>query len=91
MIEYVKNSLQSFVVETLNNASWLSRPLEVDRNRIKILLKNNQWSVRLETTKILRISKTNIGNHLHQLFILMYDLLSHIWIFIFFKKKIWQW
>ena len=47
---------------SLDNAPWLSRPVEIDSNQIETLLENN-----VLPCEILKISKSSLGNHLHQL------------------------
>ena len=46
---------------------WAGRPVEVDRDQIKTLIKNNQRYTMWEIADILKISKSSIENHFHQL------------------------
>ena len=43
---------------SLDNASWLGRPVEVDRDQIETLIENNQRSAPWEIANILKISKS---------------------------------
>ena len=61
LIERVKSGFQSFVLEIsfpLDDAQWQGRPVEVDSNKIKTLIKNGQCSPRQEIADILQISKS---------------------------------
>ena len=40
---------------------------EVDRDQIETLIENNQCCTTQETVNILKISKSSVENHLHQL------------------------
>ena len=51
----------------LDNAPWLGRPVEVDSDRIKTITENNQRYTTWEIANILKISKSSVENHLHQL------------------------
>ena len=50
----------------LDDASWLGRPAEVDSNQIQTLTENNQCYTTWEIAGILKISKSSVENHLHQ-------------------------
>ena len=52
---------------SLDDAPWSGRPVEVDSDRIETLIENNQCYTTREIADILKISKSNIENHLHQL------------------------
>ena len=43
---------------SLDDAPWLVRPAEVDRDQIKTLIENNQCSTMWEIADILKISKS---------------------------------
>ena len=43
------------------------KPAEVDSNQIKTLIENNQYYTMQEIANILKISKSSVENHLHQL------------------------
>ena len=49
----------------LNDAPQLGRPVEVDKT--KTLIENNQQYTTWEIANILKISKSSIKNHLHQI------------------------
>ena len=51
---------------SLDDAPRSGRPVEVDRDPIEMLIESNQCYSTLETTDILKISKSCIQNHLHQ-------------------------
>ena len=51
----------------LDNAPRSGRAVEVDRDQIETLIENNQCYTTQETADILKISKSSIENHLHQL------------------------
>ena len=51
----------------LDDAPWLGRPVEVDKDRIETIIENNQRYTTQEIANILRISKSSAENHLHQL------------------------
>ena len=42
---------------SLDNAPWLDRSIEVDRDQIETLIENNQCSTTCETANILKTSK----------------------------------
>ena len=46
---------------------WLGRPVEVDSDQMETLTENNQRYTMWETADILRISKSSVENHVHQL------------------------
>ena len=52
---------------SLDDAPWLCRPVEVDRDQIETLIENNQHYTTREIADILKISKSSVENHLHQL------------------------
>ena len=51
----------------LDDAPWSARPVEVDRDQIETIIANNQNYTTQEIADILKISKSSIENHLHQL------------------------
>ena len=51
----------------LDDAPQTGRPVEVDSNQIETLIKNNQCYTSREIVDILKISKSSVENHLHQL------------------------
>ena len=51
----------------LDNAPWSGRPGEVDSNQIETLIENKQRYNMWEIDDILKISKSSIEKHLHQL------------------------
>ena len=52
---------------SLDNAPWSGRPSEVESNQIDTLTENNQRYTTREIANILKISKSSVENHLHQL------------------------
>ena len=52
---------------SLDNAPLSGRPVEVDSDQIKTVIENSQCYTTQETADILKISKSSIENHLHQL------------------------
>ena len=52
---------------SLDDAPRSGRPVEVDSNQIKTLIENDQCYTTWEIADILKISKSSIENHLHQL------------------------
>ena len=52
---------------SLDDAPWSGRPVEVDSDQIETLIENNQHYVMQEIANILKISKSSVENHLHQL------------------------
>ena len=51
---------------SLDDAPRLGRPVEIDSNQIETLIENSQLYTMRETADILKISKSNTENHLHQ-------------------------
>ena len=52
---------------SLDNAPRSGRPVEVDSDQIETLTENNQRYTTREIADILKISKSSVENHLHQL------------------------
>ena len=52
---------------SLDDAPRSGRPVEVDNDQIETLIENNQCYAAWEIANILKISKSSIENHLHQL------------------------
>ena len=52
---------------SLDEAPWLGRPVEVESNQIETLIENNQPYTTREIADILKMSKSSVENHLHQL------------------------
>ena len=52
---------------SLDEAAWLGRPVEVDSDQIETLIENKQRYTMQEIADILKISKSRVENHLHQL------------------------
>ena len=52
---------------SLDHAPRSGRPVEVDSDQIETLIENNQCYTTREIANILKISKSSIENHLHQL------------------------
>ena len=52
---------------SLDNASRSGRPVEVDSDQIETIVENNQRYTMQKIADILKISKSSIENHLHQL------------------------
>ena len=52
---------------SLDTAPQSGRPVEVDSDQIKTLIENNQHYTTQEIANILKISKSSVENHLHQL------------------------
>ena len=50
-----------------NDSPRSDRPVEVDNNQIETLIENNQRYITWEIADILKISKSSVKNHLHQL------------------------
>ena len=50
---------------SLDDAPRLGRPVEVDSDRIKTIIDNNQRYTTREIADILKISKSSVENHLH--------------------------
>ena len=51
----------------LDDAPQVGRPVEVESDQSKTLIENNQCYIMWETADILKISKSSVENHLHQL------------------------
>ena len=51
----------------LQDAPQSGRPVEVDSNQIETLIENNQCYTTWRIADILKISKSSVKNHLHQL------------------------
>ena len=62
----------------LDNVPWPSRPVEVDSNQIETLTENNQHYIIREIADILKISKSSVENHLHQLMLISLMFGPHI-------------
>ena len=52
---------------SLDNASGSGRPAEADSNQTEKLIENNQRYTMWEIVNILKIRKSSVKNHLHQL------------------------
>ena len=52
---------------SLDDASWWDRPVEVNSNQIKTLIKSNQHYAMQDTADIFKISISRVENHLLQL------------------------
>ena len=52
---------------SLEDAPWSGRPVEVNSDQTEILIENNQHYTTQEIGNTLKISKSSIKNHLHQL------------------------
>ena len=61
----------------LDDAPRSGRPVEVGSDQIETLIENDQRYTMREITNILKISKSNIENHLHQL---GYVNCSDVWV-----------
>ena len=61
---FVKFSAGDF---SLDDAPRSNRPVEVDGDQIRIIIENSQHYTTWEIADILKISKSSIENHLHQL------------------------
>ena len=61
----------------MDDAPWLNRPVEVETNQIETLTESHQQYTTWEIVDILKISKSNVENHLHLL-----DYVNHfdVWI-----------
>ena len=62
---------------SLDNATWLGRPVEIDRVQTETLAKNNQHYATWERANILKIFKSSVESHLHQL-----DYVHHVNVWI---------
>ena len=51
----------------LDDAPRSGRPVEVDSDQIETIIENNQCYTTREIADILKISKSSVENHLHQL------------------------
>ena len=51
----------------LDDFPWLGTQVEVDGDQIETLIENNQYYTTWEIANILKISRSSIKNHLHQL------------------------
>ena len=51
----------------LEDAPQFGRPVEVDSHQIETLIENNHCYTTLKIADILKISKSSVENHLHQL------------------------
>ena len=58
---------RSLEISRLDDAPRSGRPVEVDSDQIETLIENNQCYIMQETADILKISKSSVENHLHQL------------------------
>ena len=71
-VKFVKFHAGDF---SLDNAPRLGRPVEVDRDQIETLIENNQRYTTWEIANILKISKSSVENHLHQLgYVIRFDV-----------------
>ena len=61
-----------------DDAPLLSRAVEVDSNQIKTLTESNQHYTTWEIADILKISKSSVENHLHQLMLISLMFGFHI-------------
>ena len=52
---------------SLDDAPQSGRPVEVDSDQIETIIENNQRYIMREIADILKISKSSVENHLHQL------------------------
>ena len=52
---------------SLDDAPRSGRPVEVDSGQMEALIENNQRYTTWETADILKICKSSVKNHLHQL------------------------
>ena len=52
---------------SLDDVPWSGKPAEIDSDQIKTLIENNQCYTMWEIADILKIFKSSIENHLHQL------------------------
>ena len=71
---------------SLDDAPRSGRPVEVDNNQIETIIENNQCYTMREIADILKISKSSIENHLHQLgYVNCFDVwVPHKFIFYFY-------
>ena len=62
---------------SLDDAPRSGGPVEVDSDQIETLIENNQCYTTWEIADILKISKSSIENHLHQLgYVNSFDVLG---------------
>ena len=73
-----------FSAGELENAPPLGRPTEVDSDQIKTLTENNECYTTWEIADILKIAKSIVANHLHQL---GYVNLFYVWVLHKLSKK----
>ena len=63
----------------LDVAPWSGRPVEVDSDQIETIIENHQRYTTQEIADILKISKSSVENHLHQLgYVNRFDVWFHI-------------
>ena len=62
-----KTCQKCFMEFLLDDGPQSRRPVEADRDQIKTLTGNYQCNITQETADTLKISKSSIGNDLHQL------------------------
>ena len=71
VVQYMEKVLRLIQLYTedfsLDGAPWFSRPVDVDSDQTETLTENDQRYTMWEVANILKISKSNIENHLHQL------------------------
>ena len=77
LIERVRSGLQSFVLEISRWTVLQGRPVEVDSDQMETVIENGQHYTTREIADILKISKSSVENHLHQL---GYVNCSDVWI-----------
>ena len=61
---FVKFCAEDFL---LDDAPWSGRPVEIDSDQMETLIESNQCCTMQEIADILKISKSSVENHLHQL------------------------
>ena len=60
---------------SLDDAPRSGRPVEVDSGQIETLIENSQCYTTQEIADILKISKSSVKNHLHQLgYVIRFDV-----------------
>ena len=68
LTQHVKSSLQFHAGDfSLDDAPQLGRPVEIDNNQTETLIELNQCYTTQKITNILKISKSSVKNHWHQL------------------------
>ena len=72
---FVKFHTEDF---SLDDVPQSGRPVEVDSNQIETLTENNQHYIIREIADILKISKSSVENHLHQLMLISLMFGPHI-------------